>query len=363
MDIRWRALGTALLALVVTALPAAGGATMYGYGPHTDDVGLHWILDAPGPDPERPAVVCTYGGPGLELKKMLIRQPVLFADVSDGARTQRVGWRAVIQRANGPGGPWQTYGQTSVTKAPATGQFPADLLPKTFDFPANVEQYDLYRVLYKLFWYGSNGTTIVDQAWHRPLWYGTQGAGFGQQEQCYSTFAPALAGGEPYGEGVHSGKPGLHWILDSFGPYPEYPAVSCEYDESSKLARIAIRRPIVFARDTGPGVNRGDVAWKALLQTTLQNSGNESWVTVDETSSTRRSASDVAMADFLPKRFDFDVGIGIVAYRIVYRITWYKGTTSTVTGRADHFPLWYELDYDGGLFGWHQGLCYSDGSG
>src|SRR5687767_5838201 len=105
----WSRIAGAAAIMVVLALAAPAAAAvpdMEGAGAHTDDVGLHWLLDWPAPLEEHAPVICRYNFTSQELTRLLIRQPVIFADVSGGPRTQRVGWRALIQRANVQTGPW-----------------------------------------------------------------------------------------------------------------------------------------------------------------------------------------------------------------------------------------------------------------
>jgi hypothetical protein len=360
-------LGVTLAAAVTVtgAIPAsAGGTNSYGYLGHTPGVGLHWILDNPGPDPHSPPVTCSYGGsPGYELKTMLIRQPVIFASRSG---TQRVGWRALIQSADVISGSWQAYDRTPFSRANATRSVPAAFQPRTVAFPADVEDNRWYRVLYDLVWYGANGTTVVERARHLAYWYLIKGS-FRLPEQCPSTNDPLTrlaADPAPRGisEGTHTGRRGLHWILEMLGPYPEYPPVVCEYDSSDDLERLHIRRPIVFARDAGPGVQRQDVGWRAIIQTSPAGGGPPVWTTVAQTSLTRRSATDIAWADLRPKTYVVDLA-DYDALRVIYRLFWYRGSDGPQVGRADHVPVWYKVEFPSGLGTWREADCLSNWSG
>jgi len=153
------------------------------------------------------------------------------------------------------------------------------------------------------------------------------------------------------------------WILDHIGPYQEFPAVSCEYDAQSKLDRVVVRRPMVLARDQGPGTDRQDVAWRAELQSSALNSGSEAWEKVSETSLSRERATDGRWAEFLPKVIDVDPDTDQLLFRVVYRLIWYRGTTNQVAGRATHWPLWYRVAFSSGLSTWKTTSCYADGSG
>ena len=116
---RWgMAVVGAVLALSLVGGPATAGGVPPGYGPHTGHLGLHWILvnEAPETGPELPAVQCVYGDSSLRLKLLRIRQPVLLANRAEGFRSQRVGWQAIVETADDPGGPWSTYAASTWTK-------------------------------------------------------------------------------------------------------------------------------------------------------------------------------------------------------------------------------------------------------
>jgi hypothetical protein len=356
-----RAVLPALLAGVLTAVvgaPAAAQGGFDGAGAHTGKQGLHWLLDTWDAPPEYPAVTCRYTA-GFKLRRLEIRPPVMFAEVSEGPRTQRVGWRAIVQSAETAGGPWSTYRNLPLVKASATGKVTAPFRPVATDLPSDVDEHVYYRVLYRLFWYGPNGTTQTGRADHRPSLYGVRGPGFNQwvARQCEALLSGVTAG-VPAPPLQHTGKVGPHWILDTPGTPVEYPAVTCDYDSNGLLSRMRIRRPIVLARNTGPGVQRQDVAWKALIQYTPANSGFEEWYPFGETKTTRRSASELDWANWLPRVFDTPQPKGIIGLRVVYRMTWFKGTTNQVVGRAEHAPVAYLVDPAVGPSYVEDGYCY-----
>lgn len=352
--------GLAAAIPLVIAMTASAGAEvpdMHGAGKHTERVGLHWILDAPMPPPEHAAVVCRYDATSRELVRMVIRQPVIFADVSRGPRTQRVGWQAVVQHADDITGPWQASDRTPLQRASATGKYPADFRPEKVPMPGDVGLHPYYRVVYRLYWYAGDGTRVADRAIHRPVFYSLA---TGSNRSYLSDHCESRQGIGSAGTVLldHTGRPGPHWILDHYGPEPEYPAVTCEYDSTGELVRMGIRRPIVLARDTGGGVQRGDVAWRAIIQMTPQNSTHEEWTTIARTRATRRPATDLTWADFLPKTYEVaDPGIAI-GLRVVYRISWYRGTTAQKAGSAEHLVAWYRLDHAAAPSTWEDDYCY-----
>ena len=160
----------AALSIGLLAGPAGAQSDPPGYGEHSGDIGLHWILDNPGPQPELPAVTCVYGGTNLRLKLMRIRQPVLLANTADGHRRQEVGWKAVIEHSTDGLDPWAPVVGGGWTKAIATAPYPADLAPKELALPAGPLEPGSYRVRYSLRWYNDNGS-VDGIANHIATWY------------------------------------------------------------------------------------------------------------------------------------------------------------------------------------------------
>jgi hypothetical protein len=347
---------TVFLLLVATggSLSARAGEEMYGRGEHRGSYGLHWILDAPAVPPEHPAVTCRYDSESDLLVSMLVRQPVLFADVSEGPQRQLVGWRAIVQGADDVNGPWRFVARSPVVKAFATGRYPADLPSFTIRF-AEVPAYHVVRILYRLTWYSGDGKAVEGRASHRPRLYGLsrEGPDSYLSDHCETATGISVVGRD--GEGQHTGQQGLHWILDHSGPDPEYPAVTCEYGSQGEILRVRIRRPIAFARDAGPGVQSADVAGKGLIQSTPQNEGSEIWSTVGETAESTLRATDLAWADFLPKQAP--IPAGGLAIRVVYVLAWSDPSTGTLLGTAEHYPVWYLVETAEGTTTWQDDHC------
>ena len=148
----------------------------YGYGTHEGHYGAHWILDAVGPHPEYPAVTCVYGAPaGYDLLRLRIRGPIILAyDRTGGPDTRYVGWKARIQKWDGTS--WLTIGSTSTSRKKATDTHWPTFQVKTFHYHDGslVEQ---IRVVYTLYWYGSDGHTVTARASHYPKWYAWSNGG------------------------------------------------------------------------------------------------------------------------------------------------------------------------------------------
>ena len=155
---------------------------------------------------------------------------------------------------------------------------PADFSPKTFSFVGDPTDYEGYRVVYRMLWFEGAGPATGRSA-HFPYRYlrEPQGStGLVGEEGCESELAVmASAARTPRAEpagfiddvwGTHTGQRGKHWLLDNVGPHPELPAVTCVY-QGSELVAIRVRRPIVFARDTGPGVQAQTIGWRTGCST------------------------------------------------------------------------------------------------
>jgi hypothetical protein len=283
-----------------------------------------------------------------------------------------VGWKAVIQSVTDLGGgmyDYTPYGETSRTKLTASDRYPADFLPKVFDFPENVEVNLGYRVVYRLSWWYPTAGVLDGQAAHFPKWYRrTQGSAFDlAADWCASDDTVGSDGLLPYGYGTHDGAYGLHWILDHVGPNPEYPAVTCAYDDSYQLDAIKVRRPIVFARDRGPGVDSQPVGWKAVVQIAdapppgiAAPAGVEpAWSFYRESPVQKDGASDRYWADFLARTIDVPASLANKQLRVVYRMFWYAPDGHTIRGRANDRPYWYRITW-AGASSWASESCRSE---
>ncbi len=149
----------------------AGTVEPYGFGTHEGHFGDHWILDGVGPNPEYPAVTCVYSAPedGYNLTRLRIRGPIILAyDRTDGSDTRYVGWKARIQEYDGSH--WVTIGTTSTSKAKASDTHWPTFQTKSHDYDIGHVVLQI-RVVYLLFWYASDGHTVVARATHYPKWY------------------------------------------------------------------------------------------------------------------------------------------------------------------------------------------------
>lgn len=129
----------------------------------------------------------------------------------------------------------------------------------------------------------------------------------------------------------HSGVRGVHGLIDS----AEYPSVTCRYHSSFQLAKILVRAPIVYARDTGPGVQTRTVGWRFRVQW----SSGLGFSNFKTSSVVKASASDQRPAGFVQRSISFSDALEIV-YRVRVDMYWYD-THGRQIGKATHAPQWY----------------------
>jgi hypothetical protein len=356
----------AVLAIGIVVAPASAAEPPPGVGPHSGSTGLHWILDNPGPDPEIPAVTCLYGGSSSSLKLFRVRQPVLLANTSAGFNRQKVGWKAVVESADDPAGPWTAETSTGWTNATAVAPFPVDLAPKEVAPPSGPLTGNVYRVTYVLRWYRANGT-VDGTARHSATWFRATGPfpAFKIADGCSPAVMVVASANRPAGPLLpdsvlaHSGKRGAHWILDSPPPSPEFSAATCRYDTSDALVSIGVRRPMILARDTGPGTQAQDVAWRAVLEASQTNTGTEVFGDVIARSPwSRVRATELSWAKVQPRSFAIGALPEYQIVRVVYELRWFKGSTNQIVGRAKHTPVTYEGILSDDSVIWMTGHCY-----
>ena len=118
---------------------------------------------------------------------------------------------------------------------------------------------------------------------------------------------------------------------------------------------------MILARDTGRGTQAQDVAWRAVLEGSLTNTGTETWGTVlTRTPWTRARATELSWAKVVPVAIPYGQPADIAIVRVVYELRWFKGGTSQVVGRARHTPLTYGLDFISAPDDWSSGHCYTE---
>ena len=129
----------------------------------------------------------------------------------------------------------------------------------------------------------------------------------------------------------HSGSRGVHGLVDS----AEFPAATCRYDSLVQLDKIVVRAPIVYARDTGPGVQTRTVGWRFRIQ----YSSGLGFSTFKTSSIVKASATDQQPAAFGQRSISFSNPPEVV-YRVRVDMFWYDAHGHQI-GRATHAPQWY----------------------
>jgi hypothetical protein len=129
----------------------------------------------------------------------------------------------------------------------------------------------------------------------------------------------------------HSGSRGVHGLVDS----AEFPAATCRFDSLFQLDKFVVRAPIVYARDTRPGVQTRQVGWRFRIQ----YSSGLGFSTYRTSSIVKASATDQTPAAFIQRSMSFSNAPEIV-YRVRVDMYWYAADGHQI-GRATHAPDWY----------------------
>ena len=96
-----------------------------------------------------------------------------------------------------------------------------------------------------------------------------------------------------------------------------------------------MRAPIVYARNTGPGTQRGTVGWRFRVQW----SSGLGFSNVKTTSIVKESATDSRPAAFTKRSVSFTQRAEVV-YRVRVDMYWYDSHGNQI-GKATHAPDWY----------------------
>jgi hypothetical protein len=129
----------------------------------------------------------------------------------------------------------------------------------------------------------------------------------------------------------HSGSRGVHGLVDS----QEFPAATCRYSSSVQLQKIVVRAPIVYARDTGPGVQTATVGWRFRVQ----YSSGLGFSTYRTSAIVKASATDQRPAGFIGRSMQL-TNPPEIEYRVRVDMYWYDSHGNQI-GKATHAPEWY----------------------
>src|SRR4051812_41688527 len=159
----------AITAALMVGQPALG----YVETKSTGTVGAHSLTD----EHDLPGAACLYKPSPVadiyQLKHMYVNAPHVKA--IDGAGTETVGWRFVIQRTRfGTVAHWKRIHKSPIWKSSTDSthdaEFDEEDAQVTVPHPYATGGY-AYRVVLKLFWFKANGTTVRGMTSDRVEWY------------------------------------------------------------------------------------------------------------------------------------------------------------------------------------------------
>jgi len=130
---------------------------------------------------------------------------------------------------------------------------------------------------------------------------------------------------------THSGVHGVHGLIDS----QEDPAATCHYSSGFQLRKVVVRAPIVYARNTGPGLQAATVGWRFRVQW----SSGLGFSNAKTTSIVKASATDRRPAAFTARSVSF-TNAPEIEYRVRVDMFWYDAQGHQI-GKATHAPDWY----------------------
>jgi hypothetical protein len=159
--------GAGLLVVAIAVLLAAAPLDTSAAAP-SGHAGAHVLIDSP----MWPGATCYYPLTHDDfVHRVRVRAPIVYAyDATSGVDTQWVGWWFHVQQST-DGLSWHELvgAKTHVVKAKASDGYNAQWAPQHLALPA--DQYNRYRVVLSLRWYGPGGTRIVARATMSPTNY------------------------------------------------------------------------------------------------------------------------------------------------------------------------------------------------
>jgi len=153
--------------------------------------------------------------------------------------------------------------------------------------------------------------------------------------------AMALLVGAAPASAKPTGQYGVHFLIDS----EEYPAVSCVYVGADQiLSEIRVRPPIVFAHDAGPGTDTQPVGWRYKIQWSDLAARGTVWHPFFISPIVTATATDHRNATFAPRSHTFGAHVqDHPLYRVLYELSWFDPSASTVTGFSRLGPVFYRI--------------------
>lgn len=330
------ALAAAFL-LAAAPVSAAGDPTV---GPHTGNLGVHTLVDTS----DYPGATCIYD-PGLHLKTIKIRQPIVYAfDRTSKTDTEWVAWRYHIEYSSSDAPPeqyvnWPDFAVSSWTKVKATDLDNARWTSGTYTMGSGSGSHPFYRVSIELRWFFPSSSTKDGNAVHVVNNYRIKDSGGQVTVQVACPQSVALGGSA--GMAGASGTFGVHVLLDT----AEYPAVTCtfhNFDPRDDLMRITVRPPVLYAVDRASKTDTQKVGWRFRVQATDVPTPTESdWFDVYVAPIVKVTATDAYNGQWKARSFAISNGIAHDDWRAVVDMYWYNPSTGHQAGKAIEFPVNY----------------------
>ncbi|MCY7419622.1 MAG: hypothetical protein LH650_14250 [Chloroflexi bacterium] len=128
----------------------------------------------------------------------------------------------------------------------------------------------------------------------------------------------------------HSGLTGAHSLTDS----AEYSGGRCRYDSDSKVQRVRVMPPTMFARNRTSSRDQQWVGWRVELR---YRPVDGSWSTIQTSSPVKVRAWDDTPAALAARSIMVAHPVGSGVYRVIVRMTWYRhGTSNVWEGTSRH---------------------------
>ena len=149
-------------AAVFVALVAGATPTFATELSHTGKIGHHQLNDGAG----NPGAVCNYqsGSEFLDGFSDVLPPTIWSRDTTAGRDKQKVGWRYLIKRRADGQSNWKTVYKSSIVKADAWNDQPAQFMSRTAPGLMLPTTNASFYIVIKQFWYAANGSTVVGTA-------------------------------------------------------------------------------------------------------------------------------------------------------------------------------------------------------
>jgi hypothetical protein len=328
-----------LLAGSVVPLMAAGTPAAVDEHP----VGRHMLVD----DREFPGADCR--SHTNSLVAIRVRRPVMYAHSrTNGVDHQTVGWRWQLRSSA-----FALVAQGPIQKATATDVRPASFSGQVVDMVGRPP--DTWFIAIRMYWYKPGSSTRVQgKSLHYVRNYARDGSSlFGLDGGCDLSHLSIF----PQPPSGHTGHFGVHVLLDDVH---ETPAI-CRYGPGSAgLISIKVRQPIVFASDSGPGIQSQHVRWRFVVEETDDPlpDKNTVWTQLPPGHFVTAGATERKPAGFGARSRSLGSGErGHAYYRVKVSLRWLR-SNGTVAGAVVETAARYALVQSDGSTAGVTSLCF-----